>query len=238
MAENLIRLSELARRSDVPAATIKHYVNKGLLPGPSLRTGRTMAYYDAALVSRVTAIKQLQTKRFLPLDVIKELLDGADPYRSEETEEALADALANTKDVSEERTRSQLIEGGMAAEQLDFFESIGFVTPRLDGDEKIYAGDDLNLLRTIAAARRAGLSPEMLPHTIVAPYVEAIQSLVRTELEMFREGLKGSSADDVAQLVQSATVLSEQLVVLLRRKMLLPTLRKLIRESAETEADA
>ena len=29
-----IKMSELARRSGVPAATIKHYVNEGLLPEP------------------------------------------------------------------------------------------------------------------------------------------------------------------------------------------------------------
>ena len=118
--ENLIRLSELARRSGVPTATIKHYVREGLLPGPALRTGRTMAYYDPALVGQVKAIKELQRKRFLPLPVIKEVLDGADPYRDEETLQALQAALA--ADVEhEERTRAELIAGGMDPEQLDFF---------------------------------------------------------------------------------------------------------------------
>ena len=88
------------------------------------------------------------------------------------------------------------------------------------------------LLRTIAAARRAGLSPEMLPHTIVAPYVAAIQALVKTELEMFRAGIVHAGDADVKAIVESATVLSERLVVLLRRKMLLPMLEELTRADA------
>jgi len=201
MTTELIRMAELARRSDVPAATIKHYVREGLLPGPAKKTGRTMAYYDARLVSRVRAIKELQRSRYLPLPVIKEVLDGADPYRSAETERALGDALASAAE-PEQRTRAALLADGMPAEQLDFFESVGFVTPLGQGVDKSYQGDDLALLRTLAAARRAGLGPDMLPHTIVGPYVEAIQRLVQIELEMFREGMRQSSDGDVGELVE------------------------------------
>lgn len=231
--ENLIRLSELAKRSGVPSATIKHYVREKLIPGPSLRTGRTMAYYDARLVSRVKAIKELQQKRFLPLGVIREVLDGADPYQSAETEAALVAALRD-EETSERRTRSELIASGMPEEQLDFFEQVGFVAPDIDTGEPTYGGEDLALLRTLAAARRAGLSPDMLPHTIVGPYVTALRSLVRAELEMFRAGMLAAPKDaDVSELVESAAKLSEQLVVLLRRKMLVPMLRELMKEESE-----
>ncbi len=230
-ASNLIRLSELAKRSGVPSATIKHYVREGLLPGPSLRTGKTMAYYDPALVTRVKAIKELQQRRYLPLSVIRDVLDGADPYRSAETELALEQALADQA-TGERRKRAELLAAGVPEEQLAFFESIGFVTPSEDErGEVTYGGDDLALLRTLGAARRAGLSPEMLPHTIVAPYVGAVRNLVRAELEMFREGmLQRPEGMEIGEMVDAATTLSEQLVVLLRRKMLLPMLRELARE--------
>lgn len=233
---NLIRLSELAKKSGVPGATIKHYVREGLIPGPSLRTGKTMAYYDAALITRVKAIKELQQRRYLPLAVIRDVLDGADPYHSAETEEALAAALS-AKDTGERRTRSDLIASGMPEEQLAFFESVGFVSPdkRADG-EPTYGGDDLALLRTLGAARRSGLSPEMLPHTIMGPYVAALRNLVRAELEMFREGmLNRPEGADVAEVVSVAATLSEQLVMQLRKKMLLPMLRELIAKEHENK---
>jgi DNA-binding transcriptional MerR regulator len=227
---NLIRLSELAKRSGVPSATIKHYVREGLLPGPSLRTGRTMAYYDPALITRVKAIKELQQKRFLPLAVIRDVLDGADPYKTEETEAALAAALRQDE-TGERRTRKELLAAGMPEEQLAFFESVGFVEAEEIDGEPTYGGADLALLRTLGAARRAGITPEMLPHTIVGPYVNALRNLVRAELEMFREGLLNQPEDsDLTEVVEASAKLSEQLVIQLRRKMLLPMLRELKEE--------
>src|SRR5204862_1410791 len=73
----LIKMSELSKRSSVPAPTIKHYIREGLLPGPEVRTSRNMAYYDARLASRVRVIKELQAERFLPLRLIGELLEPA-----------------------------------------------------------------------------------------------------------------------------------------------------------------
>jgi len=51
---------------------------------------------------------------------------------------------------------------------------------------------------------------------------------------MFREGIRRAATDrpdaDIEELVQAATKLSERLIVLMRRKMLLPTLQELIDE--------
>jgi len=233
---DLVPMRELARQSGVPAPTIKHYIREGLLPGPKLRTGKTMAYYDPAMVPRIRAIKELQKRRYLPLDVIKEVLDGADPYRGDETLAALEQALAGMQP-PERRTRTELEASGMPSEQLDFFVGLGLLAPEHDErGEEVFSGDDLALLRTLGAARRAGISPEMLPYTIVEPYMKAIQNLVRTELAMFREGLARTDAEELPELVASATQLSEQLVLLLRRKLLLPTLRDLLRER-EAEGD-
>ena len=60
----LVKMAELARRSGVPAPTIKHYIHQGLLPGPEIRTSRNMAYYDARLASRIRVVKELQAERF------------------------------------------------------------------------------------------------------------------------------------------------------------------------------
>ena len=70
----------------------------------------------------------------------------------------------------------------------------------------------------------------MLPLDIVGPYVQAIQELVRLELDLFRRGVIPRAGKDLATLTDSATRLSEQLVLLLRRKLLLPTLQALLAE--------
>ena len=67
-------MRELAEAAGVSTGTIKHYLREGLLPEP-IRTSRNMAYYPREFVERLKLIKQLQEERFLPLKVIKEILD-------------------------------------------------------------------------------------------------------------------------------------------------------------------
>src|ERR687895_338546 len=76
----LLRMRELAAASGVSAGTIKHYLREGLLPEP-VKTSRNMAYYPREFVERIRLIKQLQEDRFMPLKLIKSVLDE-DPDRA------------------------------------------------------------------------------------------------------------------------------------------------------------
>jgi hypothetical protein len=128
----------------------------------------------------------------------------------------------------ESRTRAQLIASGMPERDLAFFESLGLVTPVKTNGEDVFSCDDLALLRVLGESRRAAITREMLPPEIVGPYVLAIRELVRVELDMFRRGVVPRAGADLAKIADAATRLSEQLVVLIRRKMLLPTLQALL----------
>ena len=72
-----LKMKELAERSGVSAATIKHYLREGLLDdaGAVDRPSRNMAWYPPAYVERLQLIKRLQEDRYMPLKVIRELLD-------------------------------------------------------------------------------------------------------------------------------------------------------------------
>lgn len=225
-ASELVKMSVLARLSGVPAATIKHYIREGLLPQPDVRTSKNMALYDVRMVERVKAIKELQRSKFLPLKVIKGVLDGVQPDTDEETAQAIRQTLDEMAPL-EHRTRSELLASGAVEEDLEFLHSLGLLAPGTSEAGEVYSGDDLRLLRLLGEARKAGLTAQMLPPTILAPYVQALQQLVRTELRLFREGVIPLAEGNIAALAEAATRLSEQLVILLRRKMLLPTLRQL-----------
>lgn len=224
-------MSTLARESGVPAATIKHYLREGLLPGPAKRTARNMAYYDANLVERIRVIKQLQRDHFLPLGVIKDVLDGARGAKDDVTTAASISAVLRKSDGDEQRTREELVASGVLATDLDWMEALGLITPTREGDVTRYGADDVALLRTLGAARKAGLAPEMLPTRILEEYVRALRELVRVELSIYRAGVLPRAGGDLARLTEVATTLSEQLVVLIRRKLLLPTLAELSAEN-------
>jgi len=73
----LLRISELASKAGVTPRTIRFYIQEGLLPQP-VKTGKTMAYYPDDFVEKIRAIKYAQTKRFLPLIIIKRILEQSD----------------------------------------------------------------------------------------------------------------------------------------------------------------
>src|SRR5204863_41409 len=79
-AEGMLKMSELAEQSGVSAGTIKHYLREGLLPEP-VRTSRNMAYYPPEFVERIRLIKRLQEDRFMPLRLIKGVIEE-DPERA------------------------------------------------------------------------------------------------------------------------------------------------------------
>lgn len=224
-------MSVLARLSGVPAATIKHYLHEGLLPEPT-RTSRNMAYYDVSLVPRIQRIKEIQRTRFLPLKVIKEVLDeSALPTAEDTVSAAIARTMASVAP-QEKRTKDELLAAGMPKQQLAWLKGAGLVTPVAGESPESYAGDDLELLRVLGASRKAGITPEMLPVTILGEYVQALQALVRLELRMFREGVMPRAEGNLGELTEAATLLSEKLIVLLRRRMLLPILSDVVKTDA------
>ena len=80
--DGMLKMSELAERSGVSAGTIKHYLREGLLDGEDavVRTSRNMAWYAPELVERVKLIKRLQEERFMPLKLIRRVVES-DPER-------------------------------------------------------------------------------------------------------------------------------------------------------------
>src|SRR5687768_3419806 len=142
----LIKMSELSKRSGVPGPTIKHYIREGLLPGPEVRTSRNMAYYDARLAGRIRVIKELQAERFLPLRVIGELLEDAPsdkirPDRDAAQRRVLTALAPAVEDKTSERAgvqrrkRSEVIKTfGVSRADLDSLEKAGVLELRGEGD--------------------------------------------------------------------------------------------------------
>lgn len=230
----LIRIGELAKRSGVSVPTLKHYLREGLI-APVRKTGRTMAWYDPELAAKVKAIKELQRHEYLPLDVIKESIDEHAGARDDaEAAESIARVLASHAG-DKARTRAEILaKGDATAAELGVLSAAGLAVPDADG---YYRGDDLGVLSTLGAARRAGLSAEMLPFEIIDEYLRAIRALVAIELKMFRAGvIPRARPGEVAELTETATKLSERLVVLLRRKLLLPTMNRLMEDETHGEA--
>lgn len=239
-----IRISELARRSDVPVATLKHYLREGLLPTSSHRTSPNMAYYDARLADRVRVIKRLQRECFFSLDRIAAVLEPAPSAKIRRDLDAqqrrqlgaLAPAIqVGAREARQRRgadgprrsRRDVLASLQITAADLAMLERLGLVGAR--GKGAIYAGADLELLEVIDETRRKGLDG-LFPMEILEPYAEALRALVTFELDLFRRRvLGGARLPDLPlpEVAREATALGERLVVAMRQRLVLDELARL-----------
>ncbi|HSD76691.1 MAG TPA: MerR family transcriptional regulator [Solirubrobacteraceae bacterium] len=204
-------MSELAERSGVSAATIKHYLREGLLgEGEDIvRTSRNMAYYPPEFVDRIRLIKRLQEERFMPLRAIREqILDRAVAQR--EGARVSAAAVRRRYDVPQN--------------VLDRLAELGVLSPTRRG----YDADDLQIIEAIARFRAGGYD-EALGFTVydTLRYRDALAPLVEEEVRVLLDRLAGEvSVDRAAEIIASGAQPLRDLIGAMHSKMLLAELRR------------
>jgi DNA-binding transcriptional MerR regulator len=196
-----LKMSELAEASGVSAATIKHYLREGLLGGRDevVRTSRNMAYYPPEFVERIRMIKRLQEERFMPLRVIREVLAEAD------------------------RPRTPRSDVDLPANVLDRLEEIGVLTPTRAG----YDPDDVRIIEAIAGFRAGGYD-ESIGFTVydTVRYREALEPLVREELDVLLARLGEVEPDRAADIIRSGREPLRALIGAMHSKLLLAELER------------
>jgi DNA-binding transcriptional MerR regulator len=223
-SEEMLRMGELARASGVSAATIKHYLREGLLPEP-VKTSRNMAYYPAEFVDRIKLIKQLQEERYMPLRVIKDLLDE-DPQRAraliELGDRLLEHALAGERErvsAAEVRNRYEIPQ-----EVLDRLAELEVLTPDGDG----YSPTDVRIIEAISRFRAGGYE-ERIGFTVydTLRYKEMMASLVKQEVDVLMERLAGEMDPDKAMaLIEAGNQPLNDLLAAMHTKALVAELER------------
>ena len=220
----LLRMGELAEASGVPAATIKHYLREGLLPEP-VKTSRNMAYYPPDFVERIRLIKQLQEDRFLPLKVIRSMLDE-DPDRARAMVE-LEDRILE-RALAGEQTRSspaQVRESyGVPKEVLERLAEIGVLSPNTRG----YSPSDVKIIEAISRFRAGGYDEE-IGFTVydTLRYKSAMEDLVRQEVGVLMERLAGEMEPErVVEMIEAGAEPLQDLIAALHTKLLIAELER------------
>jgi DNA-binding transcriptional MerR regulator len=226
-AQGMLKISELAERSGVSAATIKHYLREGLLGEDDdvLRTSRNMAYYPPHFVDRVRLIKRLQEERFMPLRVIRQLL-GEDPNRAlrliELEDRILEHAIeaSETGRVSRARARETYDVPGNV---LDRLEALGVLTPNARG----YDPDDVAIIQAISRFRAGGYE-EAIGFTVydTLRYRQALEPLVEEEVSVLLDRLAGLDVDRAVGIISSGAEPLRELIGAMHSKLLLAALRR------------
>ena len=231
--EGLVKMSRLASMSGVPAPTIKHYIREGLLPPPARRTSANMAWYDPAIIPRIQAIKELQKTRFLPLKMIRELLDGAQSSPNDQTTMDAISRVLNDVSPPGQMRKEQILETGVTEADIDWMIAQEFLSPETDASgEPFFTHDDLGLLQILGRIRREGVPDEVLPISVLVDYRKHLEALARFELTVFRDQIAPNTPAPLPEVAEAILATSEQLVVHLRRSALLPMLAALVQEES------
>jgi DNA-binding transcriptional MerR regulator len=223
-SEEMLRMGELARASGVSAATIKHYLREGLLPEP-VKTSRNMAYYPADFVDRIRMIKQLQEERYMPLRVIKDLLEE-DPDRAraliELGDKLLEHALASESErvsAAEVRHRYDLPQ-----DVLDRLAELDVLTP----DKQGYSPTDVRIVEAISRFRAGGYE-ERIGFTVydTLRYKQSMADLVKQEVDVLMERLAGEmDPDEAMALIEAGNQPLNDLLAAMHTKALVAELER------------
>jgi DNA-binding transcriptional MerR regulator len=221
----LLKISELADRSDVSVGTIKHYLREGLLPEP-VKTSRNMAYYPEEFVERIRLIKQLQEERFMPLRLIKSMLDD-EPERARALIE-LEDRILEHALKGEGQTRVSAAEVrrryDMPQEVLERLAELEVLTPSSRG----YSTSDIQINEAISRFRAGGYS-EKIGFTVydTVRYKRALEELVREEVRVLTERLAGErTPEEVVALLEAGVEPLRELIAALHTKLLVAELTR------------
>jgi DNA-binding transcriptional MerR regulator len=224
----MLKMSELAERSGVSAATIKHYLREGLLGSDAdvLRTSRNMAYYPVEFVERVRLIKRLQEERFMPLRVIRDVL-GDDPDKATrliELEDRILERAIAARETG--RITKPKVQETYAVPQnvLDRLEELRVLTPTTRG----YDADDVAIIEAISRFRAGGYE-EAIGFTVydTLRYSRALEPLVAEEVRVLLDRLAGKvEVERAVEIISSGAEPLRELIGAMHSKLLLAELRR------------
>jgi DNA-binding transcriptional MerR regulator len=221
-----LKMAELAERSGVSAPTIRHYIREGLLgDGEDIRrTSRNMAYYPPELVERIQLIKRLQEERFMPLRVIKEVLED-NPERVKALLE-LEDSILERALASAEQRKTSIPKVSerhdIPANVLERLKQIGVLTPSRGG----YGQDDVKIIEAISRFRAGGYE-EALGFTVydTLRYREALGPLVEEEVRALLDRLVGEvEVERAVEMIAAGAEPLRELIGAIHSKLLLAEL--------------
>jgi DNA-binding transcriptional MerR regulator len=219
----LLKMSQLAEASGVSAGTIKHYLREGLLPEP-VRTSRNMAYYPPDFVERIRLIKQLQEERFMPLRLIKRVLEDPDRTRAlVELEDRIIDRAMAGEETRVSRAELER-RYDVPRAVIDRLAELGVLTPTSRG----YSASDAKIVEAISRFRAGGYD-EQIGFTVydTLRYRDALQELVKEEVEV----LLGRLIDEMdpqraVDMVEAGAEPLHDLISALHSKLLVAELRR------------
>ncbi len=207
----------MAKKAEVNVSTIRHYLNEGLIDKP-IKTGKTMAYYDESCVDRIKQIKKLQRERFLPLEVIKRILDSGET-REEDLELGGAmfkinAAMAEAEPLSEARAASVT---GYPLEKIRALARENIIRPSRGEKGDLYGPLSLEIIAIMKQREELGVPFDHCLE-IAKAYRDGVHHSVTRDLKIFTTSILGDvTAREAARMMTEADESLDRFIVIYRR---------------------
>lgn len=187
-----LKIGALAKQSGVPASTIRFYVKEGLLPAPK-KINKKMAHYDEDCIQKIEAIQYLQSKRFFPLAVIRNILRRMDEGLSLAEAESIENAVFATQDVDAPTLVDRgafLRLTGLTEEELQQAERLRLLLPySTEPGKRLYDQDDIRLARE-CLKKMFHWGIDLLEMDF---YLELGEKIIEREMRMRRKLVQGKT---------------------------------------------
>jgi len=235
--DSQLKMKDLSEATGVNGATIRYYINEGLLPKP-YKPFRNMAYYDESFIDKVKFIKTLQKDYFLPLDVIRVGIkeSGYDLH-----------AVVNKLDRAKQMTwlfdpeSEQKASGAVSLEKLaemtgiapeDMKQAIqhGMIISDANG---MFHEKEVEIARNIARIREYMTDARGFPFDLIVEHYTIFESLVDMEFDAFLKNVINNkiTVDEANNMAEILLEVLKDLFPLIHRRRL----SKKIRESLVIE---
>jgi DNA-binding transcriptional MerR regulator len=224
-------MRDLEQRTGVGRETIRYYIRLGLLPEPD-RPKPNVAVYADEHVRRLTTIKRLQRERYLPLSFIKTLLDRpshGEPATIPGLEMLLLQRVGLSGEEGDVTLAEAAVRYGVPLEDLQVLRRDGLIDGDGSGAQATLRPLDAAIVELWGRLRAAGYTPELgfFPDDLKI-YADAVKPVADKEIERFFTRVPGAlSAEPAAALGQAGIELVNDLLALLRTRLLLERIRAL-----------
>lgn len=224
-----MKMKELEERTGVGREAIRFYIREGLLPEPE-KPRRNVAIYSDDHVERICLIRKLKDERFLPLGVIKELLD--DPALSESSAgfhglERILSARLGANSSDEVLVEDFLDARSLDKEDLEAMSEAGLITFLQTSEGPALRGQDVRIAGIWADLIDAGFDgydPNDGPDEVsgFSRYLDAAENLAEEEVEAFYNVIPDThSIEDAAAIAERGISLVEELFSILHGRAIL-----------------
>ena len=244
-AENLMRIKKLSEETGVPRGTIKYYIKEGLIPRP-IKTHRNMAYYNEKHLDAIRMVKELQSKRFLPLSIIRQIVgERKDDMTIEELRTIFQMDGKLFLHLKERPTVKPVTEKklcqwtGVPLKEIKELGKNHILEPVKKGDKIFYNEDDIRIVELWAKVRVLGFTRNLgFDTSVVNIFREMIERLVAEEVRIVIPRITGKIPPEKAvKMIEDALKLVDTFIELLHRRMIMKIARKYalqFQESVET----